>query len=123
MLLQTIERVRRGGLVHARFSSNFSKVFSRYLNSHIFLLSIMPAIIASKHGSLAVIEIIKEENARCFLKANGKMTGVTSDIESYNEMLEIIDDYYCQKEYDRVKEKTDAEMAAGDFVMSDELIS
>jgi hypothetical protein len=65
--------------------------------------------------------MIKEENARYVIDAKGKKTGVMLDIESYNEMLEIIDDYYCQKEYERVKDDTDAELAAGDFVSLEEL--
>ena len=65
--------------------------------------------------------MIKEENTRYLVDAKGKKTGVFLDIVTYNAMLEIIDDYYCQKEYDRVREVTEAELAHGDFVTLDQL--
>ncbi len=65
--------------------------------------------------------MIKEKNTRYLVDAKGKKTDVFLDMETNNSVLEIIDDYYCRKEYDRVKEATDAEIAQGDFVTLDHL--
>lgn len=44
------------------------------------------------------------------LKVMQKRTAEILDIETFEEMLEIIDDYYCTKAYDESKPKVDAEI-------------
>lgn len=53
----------------------------------------------------------------------GKKIAVVIDIEKYEKMMDELDDYYCRKEYDIVKPKTDKELEKGDFVTLDYYIA
>lgn len=53
----------------------------------------------------------------------GKKIAVVIDIEKYEKMIDELDDYYCRKEYDTVKPKTDKELEKGEFVTFDAYIT
>ena len=47
---------------------------------------------------------------------NGKPQSIILDIETYNQMLELIEDNDDVKEYKKAKPKVDAALKAGDYV-------
>ena len=47
---------------------------------------------------------------------NGKPQSIILDIETYNHMLELIEDNEDVKEYKKAKPKVDAAIKAGEFV-------
>ncbi|MDI6779572.1 MAG: hypothetical protein QME25_05180 [Bacteroidota bacterium] len=50
----------------------------------------------------------------------GKKIAVVIAIKEYEKMIDELDDYYCRKEYDRVKPKTDKELEKGEFITLDD---
>lgn len=46
----------------------------------------------------------------------GKKIAVVIAIKEYEKMIDELDDYYCRKEFNRKKVKTDKEISKGKFV-------
>lgn len=67
--------------------------------------------------------MIKEPIAKYIVDSKGKRTGVVLDVKTYEEILELIDDYYCTKAYDESKPIVDKEIAQGDFSTIDALLA
>lgn len=57
----------------------------------------------------------KEPEAQYIVDAHGHKTAVVLDIKTFEEILDILDDYYCGKAYDRAKKNTDAAVQRGDY--------
>lgn len=66
--------------------------------------------------------MIKEPVAKYIIDSKGKRTGVVLDVKTYEEILELIDDYNCAKAYDESKPIVDKEIARGEFTTLDELL-
>lgn len=66
--------------------------------------------------------MVKEPVPQYVVNKDGERTAVILDIEAFEEMLEIIDDYYCTKAYDESKPKVDAEIKRGDYSTLDEFL-
>jgi hypothetical protein len=55
--------------------------------------------------------------------ANGNKIAVVIDIDTYQKLIEEIDELYCQKGYEQAVVETDPEIAAGDYVTLDEYLA
>jgi hypothetical protein len=55
--------------------------------------------------------------------ANGNKIAVVIDIDTYQKLIEEIDELYCQKEYEQAVVETEPEIAAGDYVTLDEYLA
>ena len=50
----------------------------------------------------------------------GNTIAVVLDIQTYQKILEDLDEYYCQKAYDQAVIETNQEIAQGDYLSLDE---
>ena len=66
--------------------------------------------------------MIKEPVAQYIIDTKGKKTGVVLDLKTYEEILDLIDDYYCVKAYDEAKPNVLKEIERGEFSTLEELL-
>jgi hypothetical protein len=55
--------------------------------------------------------------------ANGNKIAVVIDIDTYQKLIEEIDELYCQKGYEQALAETEPEIAVGDYVTLDEYLA
>jgi len=60
--------------------------------------------------------MLTAKRKRFIVDENGKPQSIILDIETYNHMLELIEDNEDVKEYKKAKPKVDASIKAGDYV-------
>jgi len=67
--------------------------------------------------------MIKEPVAQYIVDAKGKRTAVILEIAAHENLLDLLDDYYCSKAFDESKPIIDAEIAQGKFSTLDEYLA
>jgi PHD/YefM family antitoxin component YafN of YafNO toxin-antitoxin module len=55
--------------------------------------------------------------------ANGNKIAVVIDIDTYQKLMEEIDELYCLKGYERAVAETEPEIATGDYVTLEEFLT
>jgi hypothetical protein len=68
-------------------------------------------------------QMIKEPVAKYIVNSKGKRTGVILDMKTYEEILDLLDDYYCTKAYDEAKPIVEAEIARGEYETLDDFLA
>ena len=67
--------------------------------------------------------MMKEPVARYIVNAKGKRTSVILDVKTYEEILDLLDDYFCTKAYDEAKPIVEAEIARGEITTLDDFLA
>ena len=67
-------------------------------------------------------KMIKEPVAQYIVDAKGKRTAVIMDIETYEGILELLDELSCAKAYDNAVEGVRREIAHGEVTTLEELL-
>ena len=65
----------------------------------------------------------KTKKRQYLVDSAGKPVAVVLDLKTFKKMEDDLDDYYCRKEYDRVKKATDDEVRSGKASTIEEYLS
>ena len=66
---------------------------------------------------------MKEPIAKYIVNSKGKRTSVILDVKTYEEILDLLDDYFCTKVYDEAKPIVEDEIARGEFSTLDNFLA